>query len=90
MEQILFEAVLHIGETLNEAYHIIDTTDEYRAFEGDKSFRVYHSKGYCFDVGRETKINEETGEVAGINYYIFDEYDDFLKGSAVLYYKLLK
>ena len=90
IEQILYNCVNHIGETQNEAYQIIETTEdpEY-AFEDDRSYKVYHSEGFCFDVSKKTVFDEETGDKIGIEYHVYDEWEGFERASIRYYIKLL-
>lgn len=77
-EQILFEIVDSIGEELEGDIHIIDTTPEYPDYEGEKEYRVYHSKGLCIDVWKKAEsVNETTDEVETWDYDNYKEWDGF-------------
>lgn len=71
-EQILFEYIDSIGECQNKNIHIINTSDEFPVFKGDRKYRIYHSDGYCFDIERyRDYIKNE------IEYVFFAEWDGF-------------
>lgn len=79
-EQILFELVNSIGEVLHDSVHIINMTEVYPDYSGEKSYRIYHSDGYCVDVFKKAdSINKETGEVLEYLYDYYQEWDGFLK-----------
>lgn len=78
-EQKLFERVDKVGETLDGALHIIDTSDEYPVFVGDKKYRVYHKDGYCFDIEKTGYEDAETGDLKGFEYFYYNGWDDFKK-----------
>ena len=86
----LFDIVNEVGETLDGELHIIDTSDEYPVFEGDKKYRVYHKDGYCFDTEKVGYENEKTGELSGFEYEFYSEWDDFKKIHLVDAIKLIK
>lgn len=83
MEKILFEHIEHLGEMENDDFQIIDISDSVDEFSGEKKFKVYHSEGYCFD------ISKIVAEDAKFDYFLYDEWDGFRKGSVTLYCKLL-
>lgn len=81
-EQKLFELVNDIGEALEGSIHIIDMTEEYPDYVGEKCYRIYHSKGYCIDVFKSANvIDEETDEVLEYSYNYYQEWDGFLKAN---------
>ena len=79
-EKRLYEIVEATGETLNGSLHIINTSPNYKD-EGEGEFRVYHKKGYCFDVKKE-KVHlaeDEINEAAidGFEYSFYSEWEGF-------------
>lgn len=50
--QQLFEAVHNLGEMLHGPLHIIDNTGADQIAGVEITYRVYHKKGYAFDVSR--------------------------------------
>jgi len=91
IEQQIFDLVHQTGETLSGNIHIIDMTEEYPCYEEDKKYRVYHSDGYCFDVERLSEADDQTDEVVGYDYTIYDEWDGFDKvRSYEVYMNLIK
>lgn len=89
-EQRLFEIVERIGETSTNSFDIIDAIDTVDDVYGEKSFKVYHSNRYCFDV---SKINEGTdynGVWLGYSYSVYDEWEDYEKLDILDYITLFK
>lgn len=82
-EKRLYEVVEDIGETLNGSLHIIDTSDKYNVDEREGKFRVYHSKGFCFDVEKEytcepDEVKDYKGvEADGFTYSFYAEWEGF-------------
>lgn len=75
--KLLFDTVKSIGETMEGAFHIIDNT-EYGHYEEEKTFRVYHKEGYCFDVSVIVDEDEQTGEYL-YSYTFYAEWEGFDK-----------
>lgn len=76
----LYEVVEATGETLNGSLHIINSSSNYKD-EGEGEFRVYHKKGYCFDVKKE-KVDlaeDEINDAAidGFKYSFYCEWEGF-------------
>lgn len=76
-ERQLFNHVEGIGETLNGEIHIIDMTDK-PAVEGEQKFRVYHEKGYCFDISKECVDERKNGKLI-YDYVFLAEWEGFNK-----------
>ena len=80
-EKRLYEIIEATGETLNGSLHIIDNSTDYQRAECEGEFRVYHSKGYCFDVKKE-KVDlaeDEINDTAidGFEYSFYCEWEGF-------------
>jgi len=79
----LYEVVEATGETLTGSLHIIDTSEQYKSDEREGKFRVYHSKGFCFDVKKEYVCEpDEVGsydgvESDGFTYSYYTEWEGF-------------
>ena len=65
----IFDTLEKTGETLTEQYHVLENTDPNN---NEKSYRVYHSKGYCFD---SFKYYDE--DLDQIEYGFYSGWDDF-------------
>jgi hypothetical protein len=75
--KILFDLVNNIGEGLFISLHIIDITEE-----ADITYRIYHDKGYCFNVEREYMeakefYNKEERKEAIDGYFYYFQSDLF-------------
>lgn len=77
LEKRLFKLVDSIGEILEGDLHIIDMTPEYNECEGEKEYRAYLKDGYCFDIKKEAKYDDETGKRKGWYYFFYSEWDGF-------------
>lgn len=89
-EKDLFQIVDKLGEMLNGYLHIIDTTDTYPV-EGEKSYRIYHKQGICFDIKKEVEIEDEDGEVTKWGYDFYSEWGGFNNDKTIdEMYKLIK
>jgi hypothetical protein len=89
IRQKLYERIESIGEGDYRDMHIIDTT-EYMPDEGCKTFRIYHSDGYCFEVSKSIDTeDEETGAPLTFYYDIDTYFDGFKDISADQAFKLL-
>jgi hypothetical protein len=81
----LFELIEKIGEHLEDGLHIIDSSDEYPATDGDGKYRIYHADGFCFDIKKEFVGKEESME--GVDddgcTYVFDSGWDGFKDISV-------
>lgn len=77
-QEQLFNLIEEIGEIIEGDIHIIDTSEQIG--DDEKTFRVYHKDGYCFDV---SKITEEEDEQTGIpivfDYTFYSQWDGFNK-----------
>lgn len=95
-EKKLFDLIEKTGETLSGGLHIIDTSDVLKADEDEGKFRVYHSKGYCFDVEKEyccepDEVNEYEGvDKDGYCYTFFAEWEGFDSLTLQKAYDLIK
>lgn len=103
MEKKIFElveiAINGKEDIMFKDFHIIETAKEDRAgIMTKKSFRVYHSKGYCFDITKnvisifwDSKTNETKLET---EYSLYKEWEGFKPISeneiVLLFLKLLK
>ena len=76
-KKILFDLVDSIGENINNGFHIIDNSNEYRIFEGEKKYKIYHKLGYCFDIEKQSYCSDETGKFINWNYYFYSQYEGF-------------
>jgi hypothetical protein len=81
-EKRLYEIVEATGETLNGSLHILNTSES-KADEREGKFRVYHAKGYCFDVEKEyacepDEVKDLEGvESDGFTYTFYAEWEGF-------------
>ena len=81
----LYDFIEGIGEILKGDVHILGTSAEFKHDEREGSFRVYHKKGYCFDVKKEYICEpDEVGsfedvEKDGFSYTFFCEWEGFEK-----------
>lgn len=76
-EKDFFELVDKIGECQDGDIHIIDSTEDYPV-EGEKKYRIYHKKGYCIDISKEARSEDEnTGEVLEWDYVFLEVWDGF-------------
>lgn len=80
MEKELFHLVhllFNKGNDLTDKYHIIDMEEEVNQDDFSylkKSYRVYHSEGYCFDISLVGDIESKE------KYYIlYSEWEGFKK-----------
>lgn len=73
----MFAIVENLGEILEGEYHIIDMSDEYPEYEGEKKYRVYHAQGFCFDIENKANYNVETDEFMEWDYNFWAEWEDF-------------
>lgn len=71
--EILFKEVQRAGEGIHGPLHIIKQTGT-RGTRTD--YRVYHAKGYCFDVCK-SYIDSDTPILNPYCYSFFAGYDDF-------------
>jgi hypothetical protein len=72
----LFCLIDSIGERLEGDFHIIDNTELVHC-DGERTYRIYHKDGYCFDISKELESeNEETGE-ENFYYGFFSEWPGF-------------
>lgn len=78
-EKKLFDVIDEFGEILNGDLHIIDASDEYPCTAGDRKYRVYHKKGYCFDVEKEFIYDNEDETKGHFEYTFLSEWDGFKK-----------
>jgi hypothetical protein len=77
-QEQLFNLIEEKGEIMEGDIHIIDTTEHIG--EGEKTFRIYHKDGYCFDVSKYIKEeNEETEEAISFDYSFYSEWEGFDK-----------
>lgn len=77
-EFTLFALVEEFGECVSGDVHVIDDTDQY-ADEGEQSWRVYHSKGFCFEIKKVSEVDDETGDFKNWSFEFYSEWDDFGK-----------
>lgn len=79
----LYEIIEATGETLNGSLHILETSDNFKTDEKEGKFRVYHAKGFCFDVEKEYACEpEEVKDFEGVDidgfiYSFYAEWEGF-------------
>jgi hypothetical protein len=74
-EQTLFELLNETGELLEGEIHIIDISDS--CPDDECSYRVYHKKGYCFDIKKIANYDIESGEHINFEYSFYAGWDGF-------------
>ncbi len=77
-EFTLFALVEHFGECISGDVHVINDTDYYRE-ESEQSWRVYHAKGYCFEIKKVAEFDDETGDFVRWDFQFYSEWDNFGK-----------
>lgn len=90
----LFYLVNSIGQSLDGDIHIIDTTTPCPEHEDCKSYRVYHSAGYCFDVEKNVEDWSDTNpeQPSKWDYVFYAQFDGFYNDGFTVEkaYKLLQ
>ena len=84
----LFNLIESIGPGIYNNIDIIDTSDNPPISSGEKSFRIHHSKGYCFDIKKE--LEEREDDLIIFDYIFTSEWEGFKKLTTYEAYKLLK
>lgn len=77
-EKSLFQLVENIGHVLSGDLHVIDISERYPEEDGERSFRVYHEKGYCFDIEKSAVFNDK-GKFLKWDYIFFAEWEGFVE-----------
>lgn len=77
-EEDLYNILESNNPKLTGSMHIHDMGDYYRKLEGEGTFRVYHHKGYCFEVEKSVACYDNDNEPSFVFQY-YNDTDEFKK-----------
>lgn len=77
IEEKIFNLIDKLGESMDGEIHVFENIDGLPC-DNEKTYRVYHNKGYCFDVKKEVNTEDEkTGEPIDYYYSVYMEWEGF-------------
>lgn len=73
-EEQLFNVVSKIKNVEGTDFDIHKLTE---FTDDDTIYRVYHKKGYCFNIAKEPEYDDQTGEITGWYYEFSAHWEGF-------------